>query len=30
MTHLLTFNVAHFARLVRSGPPVVVVDPASV
>jgi predicted nucleic acid-binding protein len=30
MTHLLTFNVAHFARLVRAGPPVVVVDPASV
>ena len=30
VTHLLTFNVAHFVRLVGFGPGVVVVDPASV
>lgn len=30
VTHLLTFNVAHFTRLVAFGPPVTVVDPASV
>jgi hypothetical protein len=30
MSHLLTFNVAHFARLAGFGPGVVVVDPASV
>jgi predicted nucleic acid-binding protein len=30
VTHLLTFNVAHFARLAGFGPGVVVVDPASV
>jgi predicted nucleic acid-binding protein len=30
VTHLLTFNVAHCARLVSFGPGVVVADPASV
>lgn len=30
VTHLLTFNVAHFARMAAFGPGVVVVDPASV
>ncbi len=30
VTHLLTFNVAHFARMAPFGPGVVVVDPASV
>ena len=30
VTHLLTFNVAHFVRMAGSGPGVVVVDPASV
>jgi len=30
VTHLLTFNTAHFARLAGFGPGVVVVDPASV
>jgi predicted nucleic acid-binding protein len=30
VTHVLTFNIAHFARLVGFGPGVVVVDPASV
>lgn len=30
VTHLLTFNVTHFARLAAFGPGVVVVDPASV
>ena len=30
VTHLLTFNVAHFARFAGFGPGVVVVDPASV
>jgi hypothetical protein len=30
VTHLLTFNVAHFVRLVGFGPGVVVVDPVSV
>ena len=30
VSHLLTFNVAHFARLAGIGPGVVVVDPASV
>ncbi len=30
VSHLLTFNVAHFARLAGFGPGVVVVDPASV
>jgi predicted nucleic acid-binding protein len=30
VTHLLTFNVAHFARMAGFGPGVVVVDPASV
>ena len=30
MTHLLTFNVAHFARYVGFGPGIVVVDPATV
>jgi predicted nucleic acid-binding protein len=30
VTHVLTFNVAHFARLAGFGPGVVVVDPASV
>jgi predicted nucleic acid-binding protein len=30
VTHLLTFNVSHFARIVGVGPGVVVVDPATV
>ena len=30
VSHLLTFNVAHFARMAGFGPGVVVVDPASV
>lgn len=30
ITHLLTFNVAHFARMAGFGPGIVVVDPASV
>jgi hypothetical protein len=30
VSHLLTFNVAHFARLAAFGPGVVVVAPASV
>jgi predicted nucleic acid-binding protein len=30
ITHLLTFNIAHFARLAGFGPGVMVVDPASV
>ncbi len=30
VTHVLTFNVGHFARLAGFGPGVVVVDPASV
>lgn len=30
MSHLLTFNVAHFARLATFGPTVTVVDPATV
>lgn len=30
VTHLLTFNVAHFVRLAGFGPGIVVVDPASV
>jgi predicted nucleic acid-binding protein len=30
VTHLLTFNVSHFARLAGFGPGVVVVDPATV
>jgi len=30
VTHVLTFNVSHFAALGRFGPGVVVVDPASV
>jgi predicted nucleic acid-binding protein len=30
VTHVLTFNIAHFARLAGFGPGVVVVDPASV
>ena len=30
VTHLLTFNVAHFARMSGFGPGVVVVDPATV
>ncbi len=30
VSHLLTFNVAHFARLAGFGPGVVVVDPANV
>lgn len=30
VTHLLTFNVAHFARLVAFGPGLAVVDPAAV
>ncbi len=30
VTHLLTFNVAHFARMAGFGPGVSVVDPASV
>ena len=30
VTHLLTFNVAHFTRYVGFGPGIVVVDPATV
>lgn len=30
VTHLLTFNVAHFARLAGFGPGIVAVDPATV
>jgi predicted nucleic acid-binding protein len=30
VTHLLSFNVSHFARLTGFGPPVATVDPASV
>ncbi len=30
VTHLLTFNVAHFGRMAAFGPGVVVVDPANV
>lgn len=30
ITHLLTFNVAHFVRMAGFGPGIVVVDPASV
>jgi predicted nucleic acid-binding protein len=30
ITHLLTFNLSHFARLAGFGPRIVVVDPASV
>jgi hypothetical protein len=30
VTHLLTFNVAHFVRMAGFGPGVVVVDPATV
>src|SRR5438067_2283163 len=30
LTHLLTFNVAHFARMAGFGPGLVVVDPASI
>ena len=30
VTHVLTFNVAHFVRLAGFGPAVVVVDPATV
>ena len=30
VTHLLTFNVAHFVRLAGHGPGLVVVDPATV
>jgi predicted nucleic acid-binding protein len=30
VTHLLTFNVSHFARMASFGPRVVVVDPATV
>ena len=30
VTHLLTFNVAHFLRLAAFGPGIIVVDPASV
>jgi predicted nucleic acid-binding protein len=30
VTHLLTFNVAHFGRMAAFGPGVVVVDPATV
>ena len=30
VTHLLTFNIAHFARMAGFGPGLVVVDPASV
>jgi predicted nucleic acid-binding protein len=30
VTHLLTFNVAHFNRLIAFGPTVTVVDPATV
>jgi predicted nucleic acid-binding protein len=30
VTHLLTFNVAHFARMAGFGPGIVVVDPATI
>jgi predicted nucleic acid-binding protein len=30
MTHLLTFNIGHFARMAGFGPGIVVVDPANV
>ncbi len=30
VTHLLTFNVAHFVRMARFGPGIAVVDPATV
>ena len=30
VTHVLTFNVSHFARMAVFGPSLVVVDPASV
>jgi predicted nucleic acid-binding protein len=30
VSHLFTFNVAHFTRLATSGPPLTVLDPASV
>ena len=30
VTHLLTFNVAHFVRMAGFGPGIVVVDPATV
>jgi hypothetical protein len=30
VTHLLTFNVAHFLRMAAVGPGVVVVDPGTV
>ncbi len=30
VSHLLTFNVAHFARMAAFAPGIVVVDPASV
>jgi predicted nucleic acid-binding protein len=30
VTHLLTFNVAHFVRMAAFGPGVVVIDPASI
>lgn len=30
VSHLLTFNVGHFSRLVAAGPPVTVLDPATV
>ena len=30
VTHLLTFNVAHFVRLAGFGPGIVVIDPATV
>ena len=30
VTHLLTFNVAHFARMASFGPGIVVVDPSTV
>jgi len=30
VTHMLTFNVAHFVRMAGSGPGLVVIDPASV
>ena len=30
ISHLLTFNIAHFSALSKFGPPVVVVDPAGI
>jgi len=30
VTHLLTFNVGHFARLAGFGPGIIVVDPSTV